>query len=270
MGTRQTHSRPLLACLDQRGARRATLRGRPGRGTRTGIAQDEERRPLPLAECGQAAGACPPARRAAPGARRRRRPTHKSQAGRTFGPLCVRAQGAKLRNVTPFGNSLVTLLLFAGGTVGSAPGVSPVKVNEIKLGPAGFVELRNTGSTTADIGGWTVGSCTGHGVRILATISPNTVLPPGEYFVIVGSAFSGTVPNDSVVDTVDGTGVIARNRYGAHVDSVGLNMSSPCREAGSATPCIDSSLGRDAASRDTDQNSVDFQCQIPSPSETNM
>lgn len=170
----------------------------------------------------------------------------------------------------PFGNSVVTLLLLAGGTFGSTPGVSPVKVNEIELGPAGFVELRNTGATAADIGGWTVQSCSGGAARILATISPNTVLPPGEYFVIVGSAFSGTVPDGLVVDTVDGTGVIARNRYGAHTDSVGLSTSSPCREAGAATPCTDSSLGRDSASRDTDQNSVDFACRIPSPGENNL
>lgn len=172
--------------------------------------------------------------------------------------------------MTPFGNTVATLLLLAGSAFGTAPGVSPVKVNEIELGPAGFVELRNTGTTSADIGGWTVQSCSGGALRILAAISPNTVLPPGEYFVIVGSAFSGTAPSGLVVDTVDGTGVIARNRYGAHVDSVGLSTSSPCREAGAATPCTDSSLGRDTASRDTDRNSDDFTCRIPSPGEKNL
>jgi hypothetical protein len=143
-------------------------------------------------------------------------------------------------------------------------------VNEIALGPAGFVELRNTGSTAADIGGWTVQSCVGGRAQILATISPNTVLPPAEYFVIVGSAFSGTVPGGPVVDTVDGNGVIARNRHGAHTDSVGLSSSSPCREDGPAAPCTDSSLGRDSTSRDTDHNSADFSCRIPSPGENNL
>lgn len=172
--------------------------------------------------------------------------------------------------MTAFGNSVATLLLLAGTAFGSAPGVSPVKVNEISLGPAGFVELRNTGSTTADIGGWSVQSCVGGTARILATISPDTVLPPGEYFVIVGAAFSGTMPNGQVVDTVGGSGVIARNRHGAHTDSVGLSSSSPCREDGSATPCDNSSLGRDSDSRDTDHNSTDFTCRIPSPGETNL
>jgi hypothetical protein len=230
--------------------------------------QEQDRRPLPLAECGQTAGVCPPAEGGAarpPWAP----PSHKSLAARTFGPLCALAQGAKLRVVTTFGNSVATLALLAGSTFGSTPGVSPVKVNEISLGPAGFVELRNTGSTTADVGGWTVRSCAGGTARILATLSPNTVLPPGEYFVIVGSAFSGTVPNGLVVDTVDGSGVIARNRHGAHTDSVGLSSSSPCREDGPATPCDDSSLGRDSASRDTDHNATDFACRIPSPGENN-
>ncbi len=172
--------------------------------------------------------------------------------------------------MTPFGNIVATALLLTSGAFGSTPGVSPVKVNEIALGPAGFVELRNTGTTTADIGGWAVQSCVGGAYRILATISPNTVLPPGEYFVIVGSAFSGTVPNGIVVATVEGTGVIARNQHGAHADSVGLSSSSPCREAGAATPCTDSSLGRDSESRDTDQNATDFTCRIPSPGETNL
>jgi hypothetical protein len=167
-------------------------------------------------------------------------------------------------------NTVGTLLLLAGSSFGTSPGVSSVKVNEIALGTSGFVELRNTGSTTTDIGGWTIQACAGRTPRILATIPPNSVLPPGEYFVIVGSTFSGTVPNGLVVDSVDGTGVIARNRYGAHADSVGLSSSSPCREDGAARPCGDSALGRDVESRDTDHNSIDFTCQIPSPGENNL
>ncbi|WP_439659947.1 lamin tail domain-containing protein [Lentzea sp. HUAS TT2] len=148
-----------------------------------------------------------------------------------------------------------------------------MKVNEIALGSSGFVELRNTGSTEADIGGWAVQACAGSSARILATIPSPTVVPPGEYFLIVGSAFSGTAPNGIVVHTVDGSGVIARNRHGAHTDSVGLTSSSPCREDGPATPCQNSgegsSLGRDSASRDTDHNSADFTCRIPTPGEIN-
>jgi hypothetical protein len=160
--------------------------------------------------------------------------------------------------------------LLISTAVGTSPGVSAVKVNEIVLGSAGFVELRNTGNTAADVGGWSVQTCSGGTARILAAIPPNTVLPPGEYFVIVGSAFSGTVPNGLVVDTVDGSGAITRNRHGAHTDSVGLTSSSPCREAGAAIPCADSSLGRDSTSRDTDHNSADFTCRIPSPGEINQ
>lgn len=172
--------------------------------------------------------------------------------------------------VVPLLGNVVAASLLVGSTAfDPAPGIPPVKVNEITLGQAGFVELRNTGSTPADIGGWSVESCTERSQRILATIAPNTVLPPGEYFVIVGSAFSGTIPNGLVVATVDGAGVIARNRTGAHADSVGLTSGSPCREDGAAIPCTDSSLGRDASSRDTDRNSTDFTCQIPSPGENN-
>lgn len=171
--------------------------------------------------------------------------------------------------MTPPGNSVATYLLLAGAALGGTPGVSPVKVNEIALGSSGFVELRNTGSTGADVGGWTIQACAGSTPRILATIPAGTVLPPGEYFLIVGSAFSGTAPGGIVVETVDGSGVIARNRHGAHIDSVGLSSSSPCREAGSATPCADSSLGRDGPSHDTDHNSADFTCRIPSPGESN-
>lgn len=183
--------------------------------------------------------------------------------------MCEFAHGAKLRVVTLFGNIVATCLLLTDITFAPSPGVSPVKVNEIALGAEGFVELRNTGATAADIGGWSVHTCTGGTSRILATVPPNTVLPPGEYFVIVGSAFSGTVLNGLVVDTVDGSGVIARNRYGAHTDSVGLSSSSPCREAGAAKLCADSSLGRDSDSRDTDHNNTDFDCRIPSPGESN-
>ncbi|KJK44156.1 hypothetical protein UK23_30455 [Lentzea aerocolonigenes] len=168
--------------------------------------------------------------------------------------------------MTPF----LAFLLLVGTTVGTSPGVSAVKVNEISFGSAGFVELRNTGTTAADVGGWSVHTCSGGASRILGTIPPNTVLPPGEYFLIVGAAFSGTVPTGLVVDTVDGSGVITRNRHGAHTDSVGLTSSSPCREDSPAKPCADSSLGRDSASRDSDHNADDFACQIPSPGETNQ
>ncbi|SER00179.1 lamin tail domain-containing protein [Lentzea albida] len=170
--------------------------------------------------------------------------------------------------MTPLGNTLATLL-FAVGTVGGGPGVSPIKVNEIALGAAGFVELRNTGSAAADIGGWTIETCEDGIMRILAAIPPNTALPAGEYFVIVGSGFSGTMPPGLLVDAVHGTGVIARNRTGAHIDSIGLSSHSPCREDDPAAPCADSSLGRDTASRDTNHNSTDFTCQIPSPGENN-
>lgn len=185
-------------------------------------------------------------------------------------PCALAHRGPDCVDVAIFVNTVGTLLLLAGSTFGSSPGVSPVKVNEISLGPSGFVELRNTGSTTTDVGGWQLQTCAGRTPRILATIPPNSVLPPGEYFVIVGSAFSGTVPNGLVVDTVEGTGVIARNRYGAHADSVGLSSPSPCSEDGAARPCADSALGRDGDSRDTDRNSIDFTCQIPSPGENNL
>jgi hypothetical protein len=184
-------------------------------------------------------------------------------------PCDTRRERARLRTVTPSGNTVATCLLLISAAFGSTPGVSPVKVNEISLGPSGFVELRNTGSTEADIGGWSVQTCAGRTSRILATIPPNTVVPPGEYFVIVGSAFSGTVPGGLVVDIVEGTGAIARNRHGGHADSVGLSSSSPCTEDGAAIPCEDYSLGRDSASRDTDHNSNDFTCRIPTPGENN-
>lgn len=185
------------------------------------------------------------------------------------GPLCDHVHGVRLRPVTPFANIVATSLLSIATAFGSSPGVSSVKVNEIALGPAGFVELSNTGTTSADIGGWSVQSCSSRTTQILATIPTNTVLLPGQYFLIVGSAFSGTAPDGLVVDTVDGSGVIARNRHGAHADSVGLTSSSPCREDGPAIPCDDSSLGRGSTSLDTDRNEDDFTCRIPSPGETN-
>jgi hypothetical protein len=161
---------------------------------------------------------------------------------------------------------LLTCLFTAICAVG--PGPSPIRVNEVTAGSAGFVELRNTGNGVADIGGWTLFACSAGGSAPLATLPIGTEIPPGEFFLVVGRDFAGTATRQLVVESVDG-GVTVRSDTGSRIDSLGFTTNSPCREGTPSARCNSSSAGRDSTSRDTDDNANDFTCQPATPDQPN-
>ncbi|OLZ58730.1 lamin tail domain-containing protein [Amycolatopsis keratiniphila] len=159
--------------------------------------------------------------------------------------------------------SLFLLLALAGTPAPDTVRASSVKIHEVLGGPAGYIDLHNTGAATLDIGGWSVQACTGGAAPAeLATMPAGSEIPAGEHFLITAQGFGGSVQR-LVVETIAGDGEMLLDRRGAKVDSVGWAPSSPCRENQAAVSCPGLAQARDAASRDTDDNKADFGCVRP-------
>ena len=118
-------------------------------------------------------------------------------------------------------------------TCGSAGGggTSALRVNELMTGSTGaaaneFVEIVNTGTTAADIGGFRLAYRSGAGTSdvSLATVSAGATVAAGGFYLFGGSAHAGTrAPDQSFSAAIAATagGVALRDSAGAVVDSVG-------------------------------------------------
>jgi hypothetical protein len=110
-------------------------------------------------------------------------------------------------------------------------GTSALRVNELMTGSTGaaaneFVEIVNTGTAAADIGGFRVAyrSAAGTSDVTLATVPAGTTLAAGGFYLFGGSAYAGTRLPDQSFSTAlaaTGGGVAVRDSAGAIVDSVG-------------------------------------------------
>ncbi|MFD5095009.1 lamin tail domain-containing protein [Amycolatopsis thailandensis] len=159
--------------------------------------------------------------------------------------------------------SLLLIFVLAGTPAPDTVRASSVKIHEVLGGPAGYIDLHNTGAATIDIGGWSVQACTGAAAPVeLATMPAGSEIPAGEHFLITGQGFGGTV-QQLVVEAIVGDGEMLLDRRGARIDSVGWAPSSPCRENQAAVSCPGFAQARDAVSRDTDNNKTDFGCILP-------
>jgi hypothetical protein len=114
---------------------------------------------------------------------------------------------------------------------GGGGGTATLHVNELMTGSTGaasneFVEIANTGTTAADIGGFKLAyrSATGTSDVTLATVPTGTTLAAGGFYLLGGSAYAGTRTPDqsfSAAIAATGGGVALRDTGGAIVDSVG-------------------------------------------------
>jgi beta-lactamase superfamily II metal-dependent hydrolase len=157
---------------------------------------------------------------------------------------------------------------------GGPPSSDQVLISEVRLrGPGGandeFVELRNTGTTTADISGWKLQACTATtgSASNRATVPPSTSLPPGGYYLIARATYyTGAVSPDLTFSAAvaDGGGVRMVTGTGGYVDGVGSGAptTSDCREGDGLTfptSDADESFHRDGAgSVDSGDNAGDF------------
>jgi hypothetical protein len=149
-----------------------------------------------------------------------------------------------------------------------------LRVNEFSTGTAAsatdeFVELFNSGTSPAAIGGYKLVYRSGAGTSDIAlgTIPDGTMLPPGAFYLFGGSGYAGAKAADqafsqALAGTAGGVGV--RDGSGKLVDSVGYGTATNAfvetrpAPAPPATAVPGSSDIRVPDGRDTDDNSADF------------
>jgi lamin tail-like protein/collagen triple helix repeat protein len=170
--------------------------------------------------------------------------------------------------------------------VAGSGGTSSVRVNEIMTGSAGaasneFVELVNTGSRAADIGGFKLAYRSGSGSSdvTLATIPAGTSIPAEGFYIFGGSGYLGSQPANqsfSVALAATGGGVAIRDSGGSIVDSVGWGdavnafVEAHAATAPPATAAPGSSADRIPDGDDTNDNAADFSVSsTPSPGASN-
>jgi Lamin Tail Domain len=156
----------------------------------------------------------------------------------------------------------------------SVPAAPSVHVNEVQTGTSGsaadeFVELVNSGTAPADIGGWKVvyRSSAGSSDTALATIPSGTTLAADGLYLLGGSAYAGAVAPDQSFGSglaAAGGAVGLRNASGSLVDGVGWGSASNTLVEGAAAPAPPataspgSSIARLPDGHDTDDNAADF------------
>jgi hypothetical protein len=157
---------------------------------------------------------------------------------------------------------------------GSGGGTSELKINEFMTGSTGaasneFVELVNTGTAAADVGGYKVAYRSGAGTSdvTLGTIPSGTTIPAGGFYLFGGSGFAGSaVPDQSFSTALAATagGLALRDASGAIVDSVGYGDATNAFVEGhpAAAPPATAAPGNSAVrlpdGHDTNDNAADF------------
>jgi hypothetical protein len=172
------------------------------------------------------------------------------------------------------------------GSSSGGGGTSSLRVNELMTGSTGaaaneFVEIVNTGTAAADIGGFRLAyrSAAGTSDVTLATVPAGTTLAAGGFYLLGGSAYAGTRPPDQSFSTAlaaTGGGVAISDSAGAIVDSVGYGdavnafVESHPAPAPPATAAPGSSAIRLPDGHDTNDNAADFSVSAsPTPGSSN-
>jgi hypothetical protein len=179
-------------------------------------------------------------------------------------------------------NGVATITCATSGGGGN----SNLRVNELMTGSTGaaaneFVEIANTGTAAADIGGFRLAyrSSAGTSDVTLATVPTGTTLAAGGFYLFGGSAYAGTRAPDqsfSAAIAATGGGVALRDSAGAIVDSVGYGdavnafVEGHPASAPPATAAPGSSAVRLPDGHDTNDNAADFSVSAsPTPGTSN-
>jgi hypothetical protein len=167
---------------------------------------------------------------------------------------------------------VATLTCTASG--GGGGGTATLRVNELMTGMTGaaaneFVEIVNSGTATADIGGFRLAyrSAAGTSDVTLATIPEGTTLAAGAFYLFGGSAYAGATPPNQSFSTglaAGAGGVALRDASGAILDSVGYGdavnafVEAHPATAPPATAAPGNSAVRLPDGHDTNDNAADF------------
>ena len=178
------------------------------------------------------------------------------------------------------------LTCVAGGGGGGGGGTPGLKINEFSTGVTGaatneFVELVNSGSSAADIGGFKVvyRSAAGSSDTTIATIPAGTTLAAGAFYLLGGSGYAGTATADQSFGTAiaaTGGSLGVRDGSGALLDAVGYGTAANGLGEGppATAPPTSASPGSSAIrlpdGHDTDNNAADFSVSTrPTPKAAN-
>ncbi len=168
----------------------------------------------------------------------------------------------------------------------SGGGGTSALVNELMTGSTGaaaneFVEIVNTGTAAADIGGFRLAYRSAAGISdvTLATVPAGTTLASGGFYLFGGSAYAGARPPDQSFSTAlaaTGGGIAIRDSAGATLDSVGYGdavnafVEGHPASAPPATAAPGSSAIRLPDGHDTNDNAADFSVSAsPTPGSSN-
>lgn len=153
-----------------------------------------------------------------------------------------------------------------------------VVISEFRTtGPGGgndeFIELYNRTNSPINVGGWLLQRSSSTGVTTgnpRYTFPSDTILLPGQHYLVVGSSYSGSATGDSAaaLEIADNGGIALIRNDGVPIDAVGMASGSLYLEGTPLAPLSGSSNQSYARTNngctDTNNNSTDFILQAPS------
>jgi hypothetical protein len=159
-------------------------------------------------------------------------------------------------------------------TDGGGGGTAELRINEFMTGMTGaaaneFVELVNSGTAAADVGGYKLVYRSGAGTSdvSLGTIPSGTTIAAGGFYLFGGSGYAGSVtPDQSFSTSLAATagGLALRDASGAIVDSLGYGDATNAFVEGhpAAAPPAAAAPGNSAVrlpdGHDTNDNAADY------------
>ncbi|GAB1510577.1 hypothetical protein [Actinophytocola sp. KF-1] len=144
---------------------------------------------------------------------------------------------------------------------------SGVVVNE--FAPGVYVELRNTSSSTVDIGGYHLWLCGPDGLATELRVGLGRPLDAGAFYLVASSSYTGAPADQTYRGPLPGGGAVLLDRDFTWTDGTAVVADSPCGEGTPAPACPLAATARDVRSTDTGDNVADFSCRDRSPGETN-
>ena len=144
---------------------------------------------------------------------------------------------------------------------------SGVVVNE--FAPGVYVELRNTASSTVDIGGYHLWLCGPDGLATEMRVGLGQTLDPGAFYLVASSSYTGSPADQTYRGPLPGGGAVLLDWDYRWTDGTAVVADSPCGEGTPAPACPQAATARDQESTDTGDNVADFSCRDRSPGDAN-
>jgi len=152
-------------------------------------------------------------------------------------------------------------------------------INEIQIAPISerFVEIYNPNDEIIDLTGWYMQRKTGSGNLysfISSTNFEGKKIAPHSYFLITKMESPFVNKADIVLDITltENNTLIFKDSNRNIIDKIGWGNAQDFEESPAQNPLLDQTIGRkwSGSCQDTDNNSNDFEAQVPTPKSENM